>query len=471
VIPQPLGSHYLLVERIGQGSMGVVWRARDLATGNLCAVKLLQPEYAADPAIVSRFVRERTALVTLQHPNVVTLHDMIVEGERLGLVMDLITGGDLAAHRHRHGGRLAAGEASELTAQICDGLAAAHAAGIMHRDLKPANVLLEDGQVRLADFGIARIADLTSITASGFVMGTAAYLAPEVIRGQQPSPACDVYAVGVTLYELLAGEPPFTGHVAAIMHGHLESEPARPDGMPDRLWELIAVCLSKDPADRPSAANVAQALHIMAQAPGCNTPLPATGTVNKPSPGSILPPAEQSAVPPELAPERAAGSSLRRLLRAAGRTRVVLSVCVLAIAVVSAAFIISAATGSDRTGTVQAPSGPSWRCGLPVPATLYHGQPTGQTIQACIRTYHGLLDLYGVLTGTRNGWKERVVLILKAPGHGKQQYASPICTTSTCVYKISVKPASGSWAVSPVWERYNNMYYQSTGDKSPSVVY
>ena len=252
MIPQALGSHYLLVERIGQGSMGVVWRARDLATGNLCAVKLLRPEFAADHAVVSRFVRERTALVKFRHPNVVTLHDMIVEGECLALVMDLIGGGRpgrLPAHVRRHAGRSA--KPSELTAQICDALAAAHAAGIVHRDLKPANVLLDAGQVRLADFSIARIAGESPTTTSGMVIGTVGFMAPEVIRGKHPPPACDVYAAGITLYELLTGVRPFTGQVAAIMHGHLETVPDRPDGMPGRLWTLMAACLSKDPG-RPS---------------------------------------------------------------------------------------------------------------------------------------------------------------------------------------------------------------------------
>ena len=154
---QALGSRYLLDDRIGQGGMGVVWRARDRVTGAAHAIKVLRPEYAADPAAVARFVRERTALVRFRHPNVMTLYDMIVEGERLALVMDLVAGGDLDAYRQSGGGALSPGEALGLTAQVCDALAAAHAAGIVPRDLKPANVLLDAGQARLADFGIARI--------------------------------------------------------------------------------------------------------------------------------------------------------------------------------------------------------------------------------------------------------------------------------------------------------------------------
>jgi len=240
--------------------MGVVWRGRDRGTGAPCAIKVLRPEFAADPASVGRFVRERTALVKFRHPNVVALRDMIVEGDCLALVMDLIDGGDLNAYRQNCGGTLSRSEMLGLTAQICDALAAAHAAGIVHRDLKPANVLLDAGQVRLADFGIARIAGEPAATTTGTAVGTVAFMAPEVFRGQEPTAACDVYAVGVTLYELLTGTQPFTGQVAAIMHGHLETAPTRPDGVPDRLWALISACLSKDPAARPPAAVLARAL-------------------------------------------------------------------------------------------------------------------------------------------------------------------------------------------------------------------
>ena len=200
--PQPLGSRYLLEDLIGQGGMGVVWRGRDREIGDLCAIKVLRSEFAADPAAVTRFVRERTALIKFRHPNVVTLRDMIVEGDCLALVMDLVDGGDLSTYRRNSGGTLPLRDALELTAQICDALAAAHAAGIVHRDLKPANVLLDAGQVRLADFGIARIVGESPATTTGMVIGTIGFMAPEVIKGEEPTSACDVYAVGITLYEL-----------------------------------------------------------------------------------------------------------------------------------------------------------------------------------------------------------------------------------------------------------------------------
>lgn len=260
-----LGSRYLLDERIGQGGMGVVWRGRDHGTGAHYAIKVLRPEYAADPASVGRFVRERTALLSLRHPNVVAVHDMIMEGDRLALVMDLISGGDLASHQRRRGGTLSPQEATDVAAQIADALAAAHTAGIVHRDLKPANVLVDGDRFALADFGIARIADHPSSTTKGTVIGTVAYMAPEVIAGHEPTAACDVYALGVTLHELLTGAPPFTGNVAAILHDHVYTLVPRPAGIPDPLWDVTSGCLNKDPAGRPTAAALAQTLHALAQ--------------------------------------------------------------------------------------------------------------------------------------------------------------------------------------------------------------
>jgi Protein kinase domain/Ricin-type beta-trefoil lectin domain-like len=268
VTHQPLGSHYLLHERIGQGGMGVVWRALDVSTDSWYAIKVLNPDYLRDPSAVARFIRERSAMVALRHPNIVSLHDMIVEGEQFALVMDLLPDGDLSRCRRDRGGTLAPREAAEMTAQICAGLAAVHAAGIVHRDLKPANVLLDQGNARLTDFGIARIVGDETITETGAVIGTASYMAPEVFRGEKPSAAGDVYAAGVTLYELLTGRPPFTGHIAAVMHDHLHTAPRRADSIPDPLWELIAACLGKEPATRPTAAELASALRDPGLLPG-----------------------------------------------------------------------------------------------------------------------------------------------------------------------------------------------------------
>ena len=306
---QPLGSRYFLEEPIGQGGMGVVWRGRDRVAGDVCAIKVLRPELAADPGAVTRFVRERTALVKFRHPNVVTLRDMIVEGDCLALVMDFIEGGDLGSRRRNGGGTLPAVEALRLTAQVCDALAAAHAAGIVHRDLKPANVLLDAGQARLADFGIARVAGESPATTTGMVMGTIGFMSPEVIRGEAPGPACDVYAVGVTLHELLTGAQPFSGHAVAVMHSHLDVTPPRPGGMPDRMWALISACLRKDPAARPPAASVARALRdpgLHREAVLCDQarPLPPSPP---PRSGPVRAPVRLAAVSPSGGPPTDAG--------------------------------------------------------------------------------------------------------------------------------------------------------------------
>jgi serine/threonine-protein kinase len=299
-----LGSRYLLDERIGQGGMGVVWRGRDKVTGTPYAIKLLRSEYASDPDAVTRFVRERTVLMKFRHPAVVTLHDMIVEGDQLALVMDLVDGGDLNAYRQRSGGTLSNEEAARLAAQICDGLAAAHAAGIVHRDLKPANVLLDAGQVKLADFGVARIVGDPSATTTGTVLGTAAYLAPELLTGSEPSEASDVYAFGITLYELLSGRPPFNGHVASIMHDHLQTKPGRLTGMPGPLWDLLSSCLAKEPAVRPAAAAMGTALRkpallrVLAQATPVTPASPTVPSVRTMAPAAFSPaPVTSSSVP------------------------------------------------------------------------------------------------------------------------------------------------------------------------------
>jgi serine/threonine-protein kinase len=284
---QPLGSRYLLDETIGRGGMGVVWRGHDRMTGAVYAIKVLRSEYAGDPAAVGRFVRERTALVAFRHPNVVTVHDMIVEGDQLALVMDLVPGGDLAGLRKARGGRLAPAEAASLAAQIADGLAAAHAAGIVHRDLKPANALFNNGQVLLADFGIALLAGEPQFTTAGQVLGTATYLPPEVIGGQEPGPAGDVYALGITLYELLAGQPPFTGNTAAVLHAQVSAVPPRVPGIPDALWGIIARCLAKDPASRPPATEAAAALHAFAA--GQATPVSQAAQVSPAAPAGQSP--------------------------------------------------------------------------------------------------------------------------------------------------------------------------------------
>jgi hypothetical protein len=259
-----LGSRYTLEDEISSGSMGAVWWGRDRATGRLVAVKLLHERLAADPAMLTRFVRERTILIGLRHPNLVPVHDMIIEGDRLALVMDLVQGTDL--HRHLDAqGPLAPELAVTLIAQVCEALAVVHAAGVVHRDLKPGNILLDTSQpvpiARLTDFGAAWADDAMSLTSHNMALGTPAYFAPEVVTGQRGGPAADVYAAATSLYELLVGRAPFAGgSAAAVMWRQVDAEPLRPPAIPELLWPVIAECLDKNPAQRPDAATTARLL-------------------------------------------------------------------------------------------------------------------------------------------------------------------------------------------------------------------
>ncbi|MFE2731501.1 protein kinase [Streptomyces sp. NPDC059349] len=280
---RPVGSKYLLEEPIGRGATGTVWRARQRETagaeaavagqpGETVAIKVLKEELANDADVVMRFLRERSVLLRLTHPNIVRTRDLVVEGELLALVMDLVEGPDL--HRYlRENGPFSPVAASLLTAQVADALAASHADGVVHRDLKPANVLLKQngGEMHpmLTDFGIARLADSPGLTRTHEFVGTPAYVAPESAEGRPQTSAVDIYGAGILLYELVTGRPPFSGGSALeVLHQHLSAEPRRPSTVPDPLWTVIERCLRKNPEERPSAENLARGLRAVAEGIG-----------------------------------------------------------------------------------------------------------------------------------------------------------------------------------------------------------
>ncbi|MBH1932750.1 protein kinase [Streptomyces sp. AV19] len=280
---RPVGSKYLLEEPLGRGATGTVWRAsqREAAgaeaavagqPGETVAIKVLKEELANDADVVMRFLRERSVLLRLTHPNIVRTRDLVVEGDLLALVMDLVDGPDL--HRYlRENGPFTPVAAALLTAQIADALAASHADGIVHRDLKPANVLLKDEGGRmhpmLTDFGIARLADSPGLTRTHEFVGTPAYVAPESAEGRPQTSAVDIYGAGILMYELVTGRPPFAGATALeVLHQHLSAEPRRPTTVPEPLWTVIERCLRKRPEERPSAENLARALRVVAAGVG-----------------------------------------------------------------------------------------------------------------------------------------------------------------------------------------------------------
>ncbi len=289
---QPIGSRYELDEQLGRGAFGSVWRGRVKGTGEAVAIKVLLEELATDPDVVTRFLRERTALVGLRHRSLVAIRDLVVEGDVLALVMQLVEGPDLRAYL-RGRGTLGPEEAALLVADVADALSVAHAANIIHRDVKPANVLLQpDGggfQPLLTDFGIARLADAPSVTRTSQVVGTPYYLAPEVISGRKATGAVDVYASGIMLFELLTGRPPFRGSDAMeVFRAHQTAAPQRPAGVSDRLWAVATAALAKDPDRRPLAGELASRLRaaVRVNQDGTTVRLP----VN-PSEGTVLLPA------------------------------------------------------------------------------------------------------------------------------------------------------------------------------------
>ncbi|MEV4618119.1 serine/threonine-protein kinase [Asanoa sp. NPDC049573] len=276
-----VGGCYELIEQIGGGAGGSVWRALSQATGEEVAIKLLREELVPQPKAVMRFVQERAILAALRHDNIVPVRELLTVGDSLGLVMDLVAGGSLRDVLRKRG-TLTPAEAATLMAAVADGLAHAHHLGVVHRDLKPDNILVgtrdaldHDPQVRLTDFGIARVIDAPALTTTGALLGTPNYLAPEVIHGGRPSPASDVYAFGMVLYELLTGQPPYAGHPPrSVVRRHVETRPRRNPGIPDVLWKIITSCVDKNPTRRPAAAGLGAALRTAAFRLGATPALP-----------------------------------------------------------------------------------------------------------------------------------------------------------------------------------------------------
>jgi serine/threonine-protein kinase len=267
--PRPLGSRYWLDTPIGRGATGHVWAGRRREDDSPVAVKLLRAELAADPGVVNRFLRERLVLTGLRHPHLVRVHDLVAEGEVLGIVMDLVEGEDLRKVVKR--GPLPLTGAATLLAQVAGALAAVHAADLVHRDVKPENVLVAPGPTALlTDFGIARAVAGSAHTE---LIGTPSYVAPELVMGRPPTPACDVYALGVTAYELLTGRKPFTGGTSeAILRAHLDQPVQRPGDVDPAAWDLVSASLARQPQDRPDAAEVARGWSRLAGLPEVTGP-------------------------------------------------------------------------------------------------------------------------------------------------------------------------------------------------------
>jgi eukaryotic-like serine/threonine-protein kinase len=261
---ETVGGRYEVERTLGGGGMAVVYLARDGELGRKVAIKVLADNLSGDVELRERFVREAQLAARLSHPNVVQVFDAGEQDGRPFIVMECVDGESLAETVRREGG-LDPDRVAELGIQACAGLEHAHRAGLVHRDVKPANLLLTaEGTLKVADFGIAHAVEATRVTAVGTVLGTAAYLSPEQAFGEQVTPASDLYSLGICLYELLAGEPPYGYETLAEMFSRREAGPPPPlDGVPQELEATIRRCLERDPGDRPgSAAELARSLAV-----------------------------------------------------------------------------------------------------------------------------------------------------------------------------------------------------------------
>jgi hypothetical protein len=293
-VDQPLGSRYVLHELLGRGAMGQVFRGSVRGSGAAVAVKVLKPELVSDTEVVARFFRERSILTSIDDPNVAKVLDLVVEGETLGIVMELVEGQDLRRYL-RARGTLPPGEAVWLVGQLLQGLAAVHAGGIVHRDVKPENVLVGTARggmvLKLTDFGVSRLSYGASLTKMTSLIGTPEYMAPELADHDTATPAADLYSAGIVLYEMLAGRTPFAGgHPLAVLRRQVEQPPPPIPGAPGELWAQIGSLLAKDPRSRPASAAAALDRLVPLQIRLNGLPaLPPVPDQPTPTPGQFLP--------------------------------------------------------------------------------------------------------------------------------------------------------------------------------------
>lgn len=318
---QTLGK-YQLVDRLGRGGMADVYKGYQPGLDRYVAVKVMHPHLSEDPNFITRFRREAKSVAELHHANIVQVFDFDVQGENYYMVMEYIEGGQTLKQRLQdqasHGTRLPIEQTLDIVAKLADALAYAHNLGMIHRDIKPANVLVAtlDRPV-LSDFGIARLLNETGLTSSGALIGTPAYMSPEQGRGERIDGRSDIYSLGIVLYEMLTGQPPYDADTPyAIILKHI-NDPLTPphlliDPMPEVVERIVLKCLAKNPDDRfASMAELRDALRGARSAIGVqqatSTLAAAAPTLSPPKPQpSPTPPPEKIA--PAVAPSRSARS-------------------------------------------------------------------------------------------------------------------------------------------------------------------
>ncbi|ODR25405.1 serine/threonine-protein kinase [Mycolicibacterium porcinum] len=403
---------YELKSLIGVGGMGEVYRAYDTVKERMVAVKLLRTEIAADASFQARFRRESRVAARLQEPHVIPVHDFGEIDGVLFIDMRLVEGASVK-ELLRTNGPLTPERATAIVAQVASALDAAHADGLVHRDIKPENVLLTaDDFAYLVDFGIAHVGGEASVTMTGVLIGSSAYMAPERFSGGPVGPAADVYALTCLLYEMLIGRPPFeTGDLRQLMSAHMFSPAPRPSimrrGIPRAFDEVVAKGMAKDAVDRyPSAGELAKAARDAAgsaAAPAPAPPLLPPTPAPAPAPPRLTPPPQPQPqaqppgtrefssiypnpdhtgftpyppvppaahTPPAPAPARKPRFSRTQL------TLILVTVGLFGIAAVLAAVLASGGDGTSTRETLTAPTPPSATSAAPTTTTTTSGSAT-----------------------------------------------------------------------------------------------
>ncbi len=383
-----LGGRYLVETLIASGGMARVYRGRDSVLGRIVAIKVLVPPLDSDPEFVARFRREARSAAGLNHPGVVAVFDTGSDGNVQYIVMEYVEGHTLAGIIRREA-PLPPGRAAEIGMAVSEALSAAHQKGLVHRDVKPANIMVTpSGAIKVMDFGIARAATDT-LTRTGRILGTAAYLSPEQARGQPADPRSDLYSLGCVLYETLTGRPPFTGESpVAVASRHVAEEPEPPSkvnpDVPAALESVVLKALAKDPAIRYQSAR-AMGEDLAGIVQGAVPPIAAgLGAVTEP----ISPGGQQTPVLPAPTPTAVLGGGTKETPRGPRRYGpVVAGVAILAL--LALVLFLAFRTGGSPTA--------EGRSSRP-PTTTSSPSPTPPTVA------QALADLTNVVTeGERQG--------------------------------------------------------------------
>jgi serine/threonine-protein kinase len=303
-----LNKRYKLISPIGAGGMAVVHKAQDLSLGRLVAVKILRENLTGDPAFLTRFQQEARSAANLTHPNIVTVHDFGRDGGRYYIVMEYIEGRDLKSII-KDSAPLRVERALELAIQICAGVGYAHRAGLVHCDVKPQNILVTaEGRVKITDFGIARaLASLRPGETTDVVWGSPQYYSPEQAAGETPTPASDVYSIGIVMYEMLSGRLPFiaaTQQALALMHIRDEPPPLTLSNpaVPESLERIVHKVMAKEPSARYRTADQLGRILITYRERG--EEMTAAQTPSPAGVSSVAPTVVSSPAPPSPLPER-----------------------------------------------------------------------------------------------------------------------------------------------------------------------